>query len=61
MEQLKKRIIDKNITVGVVGLGYVGLPLAVEFASHGIRTIGIDVDRTKVESVNKGKNYIGNW
>ncbi len=59
MEQLKKRIIDKNITVGVVGLGYVGLPLAVEFASHGIRTIGIDVDRTKVESVNKGKNYIG--
>ncbi|MCL4538398.1 MAG: nucleotide sugar dehydrogenase [Bacteroidetes bacterium] len=59
MEQLKKRIIDKNITIGVVGLGYVGLPLAVEFASRGIRTIGIDVDRTKVESVNKGKNYIG--
>ncbi|MCL5267848.1 MAG: nucleotide sugar dehydrogenase [Bacteroidetes bacterium] len=59
MEQLKKRITEKKITIGVVGLGYVGLPLAVEFASRGIRTVGIDVDRTKVESVNKGKNYIG--
>ncbi len=59
MEQLKKRITEKNITIGVVGLGYVGLPLAVEFAKRGIRTIGIDLDSAKVGNVNKGKNYIG--
>ncbi len=59
MEQLEKRIIEKSITVGIVGLGYVGLPLAVEFAAGGIRTIGIDVDRSKVDSVNNGRNYIG--
>jgi len=44
--------------VGVVGLGYVGLPLAVEFASKGFETIGIDVDKSKVDSINSGKNYI---
>lgn len=47
-----------TITVGVIGLGYVGLPLAVEFARKGIRVIGIDVDEKKVKSINKGKNYI---
>ncbi len=59
MEQLKKKIIEKEIKVGVVGLGYVGLPLAVEFASKGYETVGIDVDKRKVDSVNKGMNYIG--
>lgn len=59
MEQLKQRITEKNITIGVVGLGYVGLPLAVEFAKRGIRTLGIDLDQAKVDGVNKGKNYIG--
>lgn len=46
------------LTVGVVGLGYVGLPLAVEFARKGIKVIGIDVDPKKIKSLNKGKNYI---
>lgn len=46
------------LTVGVVGLGYVGLPLAVEFARKGIRVVGIDVDAKKIKSLNKGKNYI---
>jgi UDP-N-acetyl-D-glucosamine dehydrogenase len=49
---------DSSCVVGVVGLGYVGLPLAVEFASAGIRTIGIDVSHEKVAMLQKGKNYI---
>ncbi len=57
-EQLKKKIIEKKIKIGVVGLGYVGLPLAVEFASAGIETLGIDLDQRKVDNVNRGVNYI---
>ncbi len=56
--KLQEKISSKNITVGVVGLGYVGLPLAVEFANAGVRTLGIDVDAAKVASINNGKNYI---
>jgi len=59
IESLKKRIVEKKIKVGVLGLGYVGLPLAAEFARSGIEVLGIDLDRGKVESVNKGLNYIG--
>ncbi|MCI0706625.1 MAG: nucleotide sugar dehydrogenase [Ignavibacteriae bacterium] len=55
---LEQKIRSKQLTVGIVGLGYVGLPLAVEFASKGIKTTGIDVDQTKVKSINAGKNYI---
>lgn len=55
---LKEKILTKNIRVGVVGLGYVGLPLAVEYAASGYQTIGIEVDTRKVASINKGKNYI---
>jgi UDP-N-acetyl-D-glucosamine dehydrogenase len=44
---------------GVVGLGYVGLPLLVEIAKSGIEALGIDVDKVKVASVNEGRNYIG--
>lgn len=58
-EYLLEKIENKDITVGVVGLGYVGLPLAVEKAKAGFRTIGFDVQEEKVESVNKGHNYIG--
>ncbi|MFZ1082919.1 MAG: nucleotide sugar dehydrogenase [Candidatus Kryptoniota bacterium] len=58
MDQLKNRIIEKKIKIGVVGLGYVGLPLAAEFASNGIDTLGIDLDHRKVNDVNNGANYI---
>ena len=58
-EKLLKKIEGKEIVVGVVGLGYVGLPLAVEKAKAGFRTIGFDVQTSKVELVNAGKNYIG--
>lgn len=56
---LLKKIENKEITVGVVGLGYVGLPLAVEKAKAGYKTIGFDVQDEKVGLVNSGHNYIG--
>ncbi len=55
---LEQKITSKQITIGVIGLGYVGLPLAVEYAAAGFKTIGIDVDEKKVAQINKGKNYI---
>lgn len=58
-ERLLKKIEAHEMVVGVVGLGYVGLPLAVEKAKAGFRTIGFDVQRNKVEQVNRGENYIG--
>ncbi len=58
-EKLLKKIERKEITVGVVGLGYVGLPLAVEKAKAGFKTIGFDVQKGKVDAVNEGHNYIG--
>lgn len=58
-EKLLKKIENKEIEVGVVGLGYVGLPLAVEKAKAGFKTIGFDVQSEKVDLVNKGHNYIG--
>ena len=58
-ELLLNKIANKEIVVGVVGLGYVGLPLAVEKAKAGFQTIGFDVQNEKVDMVNAGKNYIG--
>ena len=58
-EQLLRKINNKEARVGVVGLGYVGLPLAVEKANAGYETIGFDVQDSKVEMVNNGQNYIG--
>lgn len=56
---LLNKIEKKEIVVGVVGLGYVGLPLAVEKAKAGFQTIGFDVQKEKVDMVNAGHNYIG--
>lgn len=58
-KELLKKINEKTIIVGVVGLGYVGLPLAVEKAKAGFKTIGFDVQDEKVQLVNEGHNYIG--
>ncbi|WP_269476847.1 nucleotide sugar dehydrogenase [Hominibacterium faecale] len=57
--KLLNKIKKRKIKVGVVGLGYVGLPLAVEKAKAGFETIGFDIQTEKVEMVNAGKNYIG--
>ena len=56
---IKEKIENREIRVGVVGLGYVGLPLAVEKAKAGFKTIGFDVQAQKVHLVNEGHNYIG--
>lgn len=58
-EMLLEKIEKRDMKVGVVGLGYVGLPLAVEKAKAGFCTTGFDVQQSKVEMVNKGINYIG--
>lgn len=57
--ELIKKLGSKNATIGVVGLGYVGLPLAVEKARAGYKVIGFDVQQSRVDMVNSGTNYIG--
>jgi UDP-N-acetyl-D-glucosamine dehydrogenase len=56
--ELLKRIENKQARLGVIGLGYVGLPLAVEFARHGFHVVGFDVDEKKVDALNAGQSYI---
>src|SRR2546430_14242810 len=53
-----ERIRTRQARVGVIGLGYVGLPLAVEFARQGFDVTGFDVDQSKTEQINAGKSYI---
>ncbi len=57
-ELLAAKIRDRGARVGIIGLGYVGLPLAVEFAKAGFHVTGIDVQASKVESLNRGESYI---
>jgi len=57
--ELKDKIRNKQARIGIIGLGYVGLPLAVEFAKAGFEVTGFDVDVTKVDSINHGHSYIG--
>ena len=59
MSQIKTKLQNKTATLGVIGLGYVGLPLAVEKAKAGYTTIGYDIQTQKVDLVNQGINYIG--
>ncbi|MGO9232172.1 MAG: nucleotide sugar dehydrogenase [Bryobacteraceae bacterium] len=56
---LSHKIIEKRARVGIVGLGYVGLPLAVEFAKAGFSVTGIDISEDKVKRVNGGDSYVG--
>lgn len=58
-EQLLNKIEKKEAVIGVVGLGYVGLPLAVEKAKAGFKVIGFDIQQNRVDQVNSGINYIG--
>ncbi|HEY2988585.1 MAG TPA: nucleotide sugar dehydrogenase [Candidatus Binatia bacterium] len=57
-KELAKKIHDRTARVGVIGLGYVGLPLGVEMAKQGFQFTGIDIDRQKVDSVNAGISHI---
>lgn len=58
-ENLLKKITNREVVAGVIGLGYVGLPLAVKMAKAGFKTIGFDIKKEKADSVNQGRNYIG--
>jgi len=55
---LEAKLRSKTARIGIVGLGYVGLPLGVEFAMKGFQTVGIDLDKRKADSLISGKNYI---
>lgn len=57
-QRLEQKILDRTAKVGVIGLGYVGLPLAVEMAKEGFQVTGIDIDSGKIESVNAGISYV---
>ena len=53
-----EKIRNRSVRVGIIGLGYVGLPFAVEFAKAGVRVVGIDLDRKKVDRIRRGDSYI---
>ena len=55
---LLEKINNRSATIGVIGLGYVGLPLAIQFVKSGFKTIGFDVDKAKVSDLKEGKTYI---
>ena len=56
--ELIKKIQTRDAKIGVIGLGYVGLPLAIEFVQAGFKVLGIDIDKNKIELINNGENYI---
>ena len=56
---LSDKIRNRQARVGIIGVGYVGLPLAVEFAKAGLRTVAFDVDEDKVQRLRLGQSYIG--
>jgi len=55
--QFQRRIKKKEIRIAVVGLGYVGLPLAIEYAKKGFSVTGIDIDRDRIERLRKKESY----
>ena len=57
-DQLLSKIHDHTAVVAVIGLGYVGLPLAVAFAEQGFPVVGIEVDGRKVAALNRGESYV---
>ncbi|MBU1626819.1 hypothetical protein KKB18_05555, partial [bacterium] len=58
MKKLLDKIKKRQAKVGVIGLGYVGLPLVMEFSKAGFELIGFDVDPEKTKKLNKGQSYI---
>jgi len=58
MDLLKHKIQNHQSTIAIIGLGYVGLPLAIRFSEEGFKTIGFDIDHEKVSMLNDGRSYI---
>src|SRR5262249_12184201 len=57
-QDLKARILRRDYVVGVIGLGYVGLPLVLRFGEVGFRVLGFDIDAAKIQALNRGASYI---
>ena len=55
---LEQRIADKSVVVGILGLGYVGLPLAREFVKGGVQVLGFDIDAAKIKKLNAGQSIL---
>ena len=58
LKTLQNKIADRSVKVGIFGLGYVGLPLALRFAEVGVQVLGFDIDESKVLKLNNGGSYI---
>ena len=58
MDDLGKKLTDRTLTLGVIGLGYVGLPLSLTFLRKGVKVVGFDLDQSKIDKLNKGESYI---
>jgi len=58
MDSFVKMVERRELKIGVIGLGYVGLPLAMEFASAGFDVVGFEISESKIERINRGENYI---
>jgi UDP-N-acetyl-D-glucosamine dehydrogenase len=58
LEQLTTKLRDRTAVIGIIGLGYVGLPLTLRYAEAGFRVLGIDIDGAKVERLNRGESYM---
>ena len=56
--QLLEKLRSREALIGVVGLGYVGLPLSLTYAEVGYRVLGLDIDQSKADSINQGQSYI---
>ena len=56
---LIRRIETRDAVIGIIGLGYVGLPLAMTFCRNRFRVLGLDIDETKTAALNRGESYIG--
>ena len=57
-KKFKLTIEKKESIIGIIGLGYVGLPLALRFSEESFSTIGFDIDQKKIDCLNRGKSYI---
>ena len=58
LKKLEKKILSKKAHIGVIGLGYVGLPLALTFARNGFKVKGIDIDKVRIVKLGKGQSHI---